>query len=211
LQTPPATTFFSAFTSRLKRVVQQITSPRRERQFVERTNLIAPSGVELQNLSNSESPFEDSNFLGDRGIRNLFPTPSLPLPIDLSYPIIDEQFNGLPAIVRPIEEAFASPLNQSFLNNSPFTPPYLNNQIPSEIDIGSVNLYLVEGIEQFQSPGNEFQSVKTQVNKDKNQVENKGIRVKGVDVLLLGTSLPTIITSDIIDENAVRRETGTSY
>jgi hypothetical protein len=114
LQTPPITTFFSAFTSRLERVVQQITSPSRERQSVESTDLATPSGVELQNLSNSESPFENYNFLGDRGIRNLFPTPSLPLPIDPSYSIIDEQFNGLPAIIRPIEEAFASPLNQSF-------------------------------------------------------------------------------------------------
>jgi hypothetical protein len=31
LQTPPATTFFSAFTSRLERAVQQITSPSRKR------------------------------------------------------------------------------------------------------------------------------------------------------------------------------------
>jgi hypothetical protein len=90
LQTPPITTFFSAFTSRLERVVQQITSPSRERQSVESTDLATPSGVELQNLSNSESPFENYNFLGDRGIRNLFPTPSLPLPIDHFNSIIDE-------------------------------------------------------------------------------------------------------------------------
>jgi hypothetical protein len=68
LQTPPTTTFFSAFTFRLERAVQQITSPCRERQSVENTDLTTPSGIELQNLSNSESPFEDSNFLGDKGI-----------------------------------------------------------------------------------------------------------------------------------------------
>jgi hypothetical protein len=73
--------------------------------------------------------------LEDRGIRNLFPTPRLPLPIDPFYPIIDEQFNGLPTIARPIEEAFASPMNQSFLNNSPCTPPYLNNQVLPETEI----------------------------------------------------------------------------
>jgi hypothetical protein len=73
-----------------------------------------------------------------------------------------------------------------------------------------VDLYLVEGIEQFQSPRNEFQSVKIQINNDKNQVENEGISARGLDVLPVGTSLPPIITSDIIDENAVRRETDTS-
>jgi hypothetical protein len=118
LQTPPATTFFFTFTPRLKRAVQQITSHSKERQFVEGTDLATTSGVELQNLSNSEDPFENSDFLGDRGIRNLFPTPSLPLPIDPSYPIIDEQFNALPAIARSIEEVVASPLNQPLLNNS---------------------------------------------------------------------------------------------
>ena len=91
LQTPPSTTFFSALTSRLERAVQQITSPSRERQSVERVETVVPSEVELENLSNTGTPFEDSNFLGDRGIRNLFPTPSLPLPINPSYPIIDEQ------------------------------------------------------------------------------------------------------------------------
>jgi hypothetical protein len=74
------------------------------------------SGVELQNLPNNEESLNDSGFLGDRGVRNLFPTPSLPLPIDASYPTIDEQFNGLPSIARPIEETLASPLSQFFLN-----------------------------------------------------------------------------------------------
>jgi hypothetical protein len=115
-------------------------------------DLATTSGVELQNLSNSEEPFENLDFLGDRGIRNLFSTPSLPLSIFPSYPITDEQFNGLLTIARPIEEAVASPLNQSLLINSPFTPPYLSdqenwNQIQPETEIGLVDLYLVEGIE----------------------------------------------------------------
>jgi hypothetical protein len=49
------------------------------------------------------------------------------------------------------------------------------------------------------------------VNNDKNKVENEGISVRGVDVLPLGSSLSPIITSDIIAENAVRKEINTSY
>jgi hypothetical protein len=90
LQIPPATTFFSAFTSRLERAVQQIVSPSRERQYEEGINLAIINGFELQNLPNNEEPLDNSGFLGDRGVRNLFPTPSLPLPIDASYPTIDE-------------------------------------------------------------------------------------------------------------------------
>jgi hypothetical protein len=208
LQTPPATTFLSAFTSRLERVVQQITSPSRQRQSVQGKDLATTSGVELQNLSNSENTFENSDFLGDRIIRNLFPTPSLPLFIDPFHPIIDEQFNGLLAIARPIEEVVASPLNQSLLNNSPFIPLYLRDQVnwnqgQPEIEIGSVELYLVEGIEQFQSPEIESQSLEIQVNNDENQVEN---------VLLPSrSSLPLIVTSNITDENVVRREIDTSH
>jgi hypothetical protein len=70
LQIPPATTFFSAFTSRLERAVQQIASPSREKQSLGGTDLATTSGVELQNLSNSEDPFENTNFLGDRSIQN---------------------------------------------------------------------------------------------------------------------------------------------
>jgi hypothetical protein len=57
----------------------------------------------------------------------VYKTPSLPLLIDPSHPNIDEQFNGLPVIARPIEEVVASPLNQSLLNNSSFTFPYLRD------------------------------------------------------------------------------------
>jgi hypothetical protein len=71
-----------------------------------------------------------------------------------------------------------------------------------------VDLYLVEGIEQFQSPKIESQTIKVQVNNNKNQVE--GISIRGVDVLPIGSSLPPIVTGDIIDENAVRRESDTS-
>src|SRR5450759_4004313 len=61
LQTPPTTTFFSALTSRLERAVQQIVSPRAS-QSVERIERAVSSKVEF------ETPFEDSNFLGDRSI-----------------------------------------------------------------------------------------------------------------------------------------------
>ena len=47
--------------------------------------------------------------------------------MDPSHPNIDEQFNGLLIIARPIEEAIASPLDQSLLNNSSFTFPYLRD------------------------------------------------------------------------------------
>ena len=210
LQTPPTTTFFSAFTSRLERAVQQITSPHRERQSIENIEIVVPNIIEFQNLSNSETPFEFSNFWGDKSIRNLFPTPSLFLPIDLSYPTIDEQFNGFLAIARPIEEALVTPLNQSFLNTSPLIPLHLINQVPLETEIESIDLYLVEGIEQFHSPEIESQTVKVQVNNNKNQVENEGISVRGVDVLPVGSSLPPIIISDTRDENVIRGGLNTS-
>ena len=126
LQTPPTTTFFSALTSRLERAVQQIVSSQGISQSLERIERVVSNEDELENLTNNGTPFENSIFLGDGSIRNLFPSPRLPLPI--SYSIPEEQFDELPVITRPIEESFASPLNQSFLSNSPFNPLYSRNQ-----------------------------------------------------------------------------------
>jgi hypothetical protein len=67
--------------------------------------------------------------LGDKDIRKLFSTPSLPLPIDATYSTNDLPFNGLHEISRPIEEGIASPLNQYFLNNTPITPQYLRDKL----------------------------------------------------------------------------------
>jgi hypothetical protein len=56
LQTPPATTFFSAFTSRIERAVQQIISPSRENPQGISTGgnvLDIPIGIELQNSTNN--------------------------------------------------------------------------------------------------------------------------------------------------------------
>jgi hypothetical protein len=74
-----------------------------------------------------------------------------------------------------------------------------------------VELYLVEGIEQFQSPEIESHSLEIQVNNDKNQVGNEETSVRGINMLLpSGSSLPLIIISNITDENVVRREIDTS-
>jgi hypothetical protein len=85
MQTPPATLFFSDFTSRLERAIQQIISNSRKRPHgisIEGTNLETSSGVELQNFSNIEEPLKNLDFQGDMDIRNLFSTPSFPLPFD---------------------------------------------------------------------------------------------------------------------------------
>jgi hypothetical protein len=110
LRTPPATTFFSAFTSRVERAVQQIISPSKENPQGISTSgnvLDIPIGVELQNSTNIEEPLENLNFLEDTSIRNLFPTPSLISPFDEIYSTSD----GLHSIGRPIEEHLISPPN----------------------------------------------------------------------------------------------------
>jgi hypothetical protein len=82
------------------------------------------------------------------------------------------------------------------------------NQYQPETKIGSVDLYLVDGIKQFQSLEIESQSLELQVNNDENQVGNEETSVTGVNLLLSsGTSLPPII----INENVVRGEIDTSH
>jgi hypothetical protein len=216
LQTPPATTFFSAFTSRLERAVQQIVSPSRERQYEEGINLAIINGFELQNLPNNEEPLDNSGFLGDRGVRNLFPTPSLPLPIDVSYPTIDEQFNGLPAIARPIEEILASPLNQSFLTNSPLTPQYLLNQLnwdqsQTETEIEPEELYLAKGVEQFQSPDFVPQLQDIPEDNHRRQIGYKTLKVNEANTSLpLEIHVLPIVVRSNMKGNVERREINTS-
>jgi hypothetical protein len=126
LQTPPATTFFSAFTSRIERAVQQIISPSRENpQGISRGGIVLdiPIGVELQNSINIEEPLENLNFLEDTSIRNLFPTPRLISPFDEVYSTSD----GLHSIGRPIEEGLVSPPNRLLLNSTPHIYRQLNN------------------------------------------------------------------------------------
>ena len=74
-----------------------------------------------------------------------------------------------------------------------------------------MELYLVEGIEQFQSPKIESHSLEIQINNNENQVGNEETSVRSINVLLpSGSSLPLIIISNITDENVVRRKIDTS-
>jgi hypothetical protein len=118
LLTPPATTFFSAFTSRVERAVQQIISPNRENPLETSASgnvLDIPIRVELQNSANIEEPLENLNFLEDTSIQNLFPTPSLISPFDEIYSTSDR----LHSIGRPIGEDLISPPNRLLLNSNP--------------------------------------------------------------------------------------------
>ena len=212
MQIPPTTTLFSTFSFKLEQAIQQIVSPSKERQSIEGLDLGILSEVELHNLPNSEDPFENLGFLEDRGIQNLFPTPSLFLPIDASYPNIDDRFDGLPTIARPIEETLASPLNQSFLTNSLFSPRYLLNQLnrdqsQTETKIEPKELYLVEEIEQFQSPDFVLQLQNIQEDSHGHQIGNENLKIKEATTSLpLEISLLLIVISGSMEGNVIRRE-----
>lgn len=137
VQTPPATTFLSTITSRVKRAVQSILSPPREQpseRYVDGNILSTPVEVEPQNPPNTEELSENLNSIPDTSTRTLFYTPILISPFDESIDTSD----GLHAIGRPIGESLRSPPNcilslpnsrvPRFLNNTNFRRPRIAGQ-----------------------------------------------------------------------------------
>jgi hypothetical protein len=199
LQTPPVTSFFTPFSSRIERAVQQIVSPNKEK--LDRTSkdgdgLETLSGVELRNLSNIEEPLENLSFLEGTSIRNLFPNSSPLTPFDSQF-FTSKRVHD---IGRPIEESLTSPTNRFLLTSTPQSIRQLN-----ELNFGRGGSESNEGLlileklqrERLQSSKFVLPLPDIQNNEPGNQNINDGLISHKADTLLpFGTSLPPIITSD---------------
>jgi hypothetical protein len=213
LQTPPVTSFFTPFSSRIERIVQQIISPNKEN--FERTSKEGEgsetlSGVELRNLSNIGEPLENLSFLEGTSIRNLFPHSSPLTPFGSQF----FTSGGIHDIGRPIEESLTSPINRFLLTSTPHNIRQLNELNFGRSGNGSnEGLLLLEKLqrERLQSSEIVLSLQDVQNNEPENQNLGDGsISHKAHTLSSFGTSLSPILTSGSREGNEERRVIATS-